>query len=371
MQNHPAVNATSDIQEEQNVSMEEALDVDDRDAKKSEEDLVVADAASLEGSFPEVCANKEELQRDNEPPQEEQSNSFNSLLDSSTSENEHKNDSIALDHEEKPMIHELGNSDEPSDQETNRFLIRCSSDPTEVIKEEFEGNGDELLEDAEKQEKPTDQNVLEKTLHLESETSAAENGHETERETTEKCVIELQSSTEIDTQRLSNNITEAETPPTSNETVTNASCIGAQVELRKSPSFDFGISFDTRSEESDQTPLLYQDKTARRSLSTCSNLRFPNTIVQTEFVGKPLQFQAVQVEEKTIRMERSNSESAQNSLNNKQEKANAVTKETHENGPNASPSRDAVADSSPKGNGRRKARSSLFTTCICCTAAIS
>ncbi|XP_047945562.1 uncharacterized protein LOC125192131 isoform X2 [Salvia hispanica] len=409
----------TDVQEEQNVLKDEDLEVDDRDAKEKDKDSVLADAPSVEGAFSEACAHEEELGRDDEPPIEEQSDSFNtvdeaprtSLPDSSTSQNEHENECSALDHEEKPMIHELGNGDdepsdqendhfftgcssdpkevikaefeenvdhlledvekqqdsEPTDQEKDQFLTRCSSDPTEVIKAEFEINGDRLLEDAEKQEnEPTDQNVIEEAIHLESDTSATEDVYETESEATDKCVIELKSSTEIDTQRLSNEAAEAETPAASDETEPNPSCVGAQVELRKSPSFDFGISFDTRSEESDQTPLLYQDKTARRSLSSCSNLRFPNT----EYVGKPLQFQAVQLEEKTLRMERSNSENAQNSLNNKQEKANAVKEDAQTNGSKASPSRNEAAVS-PKGNRRRKARSSLFTTCICCNAAIS
>ncbi|XP_042066762.1 uncharacterized protein LOC121809966 isoform X2 [Salvia splendens] len=414
----------TDVQEEENVLMDGDIEVDDHDAKKNEEDSVLADAPSVEGAFSEACAHGEELGRDDEPPVEEQSDSFNtvdeaprtSLLDSSTSLNEHENECSALDHEEKPMIHELGSGDdepsdqendqlltrcsshpkeviraefeingdhlledaekqqdsEPTDQEKDQFLTRCSSDSTEVIKAEFEINGDHLLEDAEKQQdsEPTDQNVLEEAIHLESDASVTEDVYETESEATDKCVIELKSSTEIYTQRLSIEAAEAETPPASDETEPNPSCVGAQVELRKSPSFDFGISFDTRSEESDQTPLLYQDKTARRSLSSCSNLRFPNTGVKTEYVGKTLQFQAVQLEEKTIRMERSNSENAQNSLNNMQEKANAVREDAHTNGSKASPSRDEAAVS-PKGNRRRKARSSLFTTCICCTTAIS
>ncbi|KAG6423121.1 hypothetical protein SASPL_113506 [Salvia splendens] len=410
----------TDIEEEEIVLMDEDLEVDDHDAKEKDKDSVLADAPSVEGVFSEACMHEEELGRDDEPLLEEQSDSLNtvdeaartSLPDSSTSQNEHENECSALDHEEKQMIHELGNGDdepsdqendqfltrcssdptevikvgfeenvdhlledvekqqdsEPTDQEKDQFLTRCSSDPTEVIKAEFEINGDHLLEDAEKQQEnePTNQNVIEEAIHLESDTSATEDVYETESEATDKCVIELKSSTEIDTQRLSNEAAEAETPPASDETEPNPSCVGAQVELRKSPSFDFGISFDTRSEESDQTPLLYQDKTARRSLFSCSNLRFPNT----EYVGKPLQFQAVQLEEKTIRMERSNSENAQKSVNNTQEKANAVKEDAHTNGSKASPSRDEAAVS-PKGNRRRKARSSLFTTCICCTAAIS
>ncbi|KAH6768503.1 hypothetical protein C2S51_013839 [Perilla frutescens var. frutescens] len=366
---HEAVDSTSDIQEDQNMLVKETLEVDDHDM------------VSVEGMLSEACAHKEELERDGDPPLEEQSNSSNSvngaatisLPDSSTAANESENECLALDNEEKPMVHELGNADanntscvdqhQPSDQEINKFLIKSTSDPTDMIKSD-------ILDDAEKHEdnEPTDQNMLEKALHRESEPSATEN----ESETTEKCVVELQSSTEIDTLHLSSKTEEAETQYCDDseskvgagvkmlDTESNPSFTEAAVELRKSPSFDFGLAFDTRSEESDQTPLLYQDKTARRSLSSCSNIRFQNRSVQTEFLKKPLQFESVQVEEKTIRMERSNSENA-----------NAITKETHKNGSTALPSRDDEATISPKVNSKRKPRSSLFTTCICCTAAIS
>lgn len=380
------------------MPVEETLEVDaSDDAEKNEDDdLALADTPCVEDA---LHGHEGELGRGDDPPQEEQSNPSATvndaprigLLDSSTSENEHKDECLDLDHEEEPMMYELGNADTnntncavqdlPSDQEINQFLIRCSSDPMDMIKSEFEENRDHLVDDAE----PTDQNMLEKVVHWESEpASSTESDHETEGETTEKCVVELQSSMEIDTHRLSNQTAAAETPPSlpgvqysdGSESKghildSNPSNIGAQVELRKSPSFDFGISFDTMSEESDQTPLLYQDRTARRSLSSCSNLRFQNSSVQTEYVGKPLQFESVQVEEKTIRMERSNSESSQALNTNKHENANVATKEAHKNSPNASPSRDDEATISPKGNSKRKSRSSLFTTCICCTAAIS
>ncbi|KAG8373125.1 hypothetical protein BUALT_Bualt12G0138000 [Buddleja alternifolia] len=136
-------------------------------------------------------------------------------------------------------------------------------------------------------------------------------------------------------------------------------------ELRKSPSFEFGIPFDVRSEESDQTPLLYQDRTVSRSFSSCSTLRFKDRSVQTEYLGMSLGNEGVEVEEKTIRMERSSSESLKApslSVLNNEIKADFVAKAEQENGLKDSPSR---------GNGKRKPKSSLFTTCICCTAAIS
>lgn len=252
------------------------------------------------------------------------------------------------------MINELVNGDTNKDQEIK------SSDP--IIEAEFKENGDYLHEEvAEKQDEneATDENVIE---DVESEPSHTENGHET----TEKCVLEPQSSMEIDTAEAKvspisrNSESKADSDAKTLETEANQSCNGGKVELRKSPSFDFGISFDTRSEDSDQTPLLYQDKTARRSLSTCSNLSFQSTNIQKESAAKPLQFEAVQVEEKTVLMERSNSKTPSSQVKNNQE-----------NGSDASPTRDGGAEISSKGNRRQKTRPSLFTTCICCTAAIS
>lgn len=383
---HEAGSTTSDsiIQQEQNMLMKETLEADDHDAEM----------ASVEGALSEARPRDEDLGRDDdESPQEEQSDSMNTineapqitLLDSSTPENELINELCSsLDHEEIPTIHESAEDEAknecPSpDHEEKKPMINesgsgddtnstiCvdqeeieSGDP--IIEAELKENGDESLEEnAEEQDEngEANRNELEKALHGESEPLPTENGHETEMEATEKCVTELRSSEGIDT-------AEVETPPISTEyesktnsgpeileTEANQSNNGAKAELRKSPSFDFGISFDTRSEDSDQTPLLYQDKTARRSLSTCSNLSFQSTSIQKEYAVKPLQFEAVQVEEKTIQMERSNS---------KTPPPPPQAKNIQENGSNASPS---------KGNGRRKTRSSLFTTCICCTAAIS
>ncbi|CAI9765067.1 unnamed protein product [Fraxinus pennsylvanica] len=145
--------------------------------------------------------------------------------------------------------------------------------------------------------------------------------------------------------------------------------VGDSLELRKSPSFDFGVSFDVRSEESDQTPLLYQDKTAIRSFSSCA------TLIRTSLQSD----EDVEVEEKNIRlMERSNSENSGSAfLNaiNKEKRAIAMyTEEKEENNcvdKKGDKDLQALESTSPKGNVKRRPKSSIFTTCICCTAAIS
>lgn len=381
---HEVEGTTTDIQE-QNMLMEETLEVDDLDAEKNGDDL-----ASVEGAFLEARSQKEDVGRDDESPQEEQSIPISttnegprtSLLGSSTPQNElinevcsspdqeertmiHEsagneagNECSDLDHEEKPMINELGNGDTNNTICVDQGQEIKSSDP--IIGAGLKENGDEVAEKQDENE-ATDGNVLE---NVESEASPTENDHETP----EKCVLEPPSSIEIDTEEAKASPISKESESKENsdakmlETEANQSYNGAKVELRKSPSFDFGISFDTRSEDSDQTPLLYQDKTARRSLSMCSNLSFQCTSIQKEYAVKPLQFEAVPVEEKTILMERSNSKAP----------PSQVMKNNQENGSNASPTRDGGgAEISSKGNERRKTRSSLFTTCICCTAAIS
>ncbi|XP_073047604.1 uncharacterized protein [Primulina eburnea] len=132
-----------------------------------------------------------------------------------------------------------------------------------------------------------------------------------------------------------------------------------QLELRKSPSFDFGLPFDSRSEESDKTPLLYQDRTAPRRFSSCSGYL------------SPLHHEAVEVQEKTIRMERSTSDVSKFPFLNllKEEKPeNLAVDKDQENGLKSSLSTEDCNGISAKRNGKRKPRSSLFTTCICCTS---
>lgn len=152
-----------------------------------------------------------------------------------------------------------------------------------------------------------------------------------------------------------------------------------QQQRSKSPSFDFGLQIDTRSEDSDQTPLLHHDKTAARSFSGFSNVRFQNRIIQTDYGRNSLDFEPVSVEEKTIRMERSDSDisraSFMNLLKKDQKKGNDQFFPQNQESPVANRNSDElsteeIALNSPKESGKRKNRPSLFTSCICCTAVI-
>ncbi|GFZ14175.1 hypothetical protein Acr_24g0003650 [Actinidia rufa] len=123
--------------------------------------------------------------------------------------------------------------------------------------------------------------------------------------------------------------------------------LGENPSVRKSPSFDFDLSLEARSEESDQTPLLHQNKTKTRSLSTLDG---------------SVQYQAILLEEKTIEVERSNLDKQRapflNFLIEEEKKKDGGVDEKRE-----------VAIT--KRREKRKPRPSLFSTCICCAAAIN
>ncbi|CAK9160655.1 unnamed protein product [Ilex paraguariensis] len=145
-----------------------------------------------------------------------------------------------------------------------------------------------------------------------------------------------------------------------------------QVELRKSPSFHFDLSLGTRSEESDRTPLLHNDKTATRSSSSRIEMRSQIPTAQTGYARDLIQYKTV--EEKTIRMERSDSENSRGSflsLLKKEERTNVVvTVQEKESCVSDKQEVNELALTSQKGSGKRKPRASLFSTCICCAAAI-
>ncbi|XP_071939368.1 uncharacterized protein [Coffea arabica] len=151
-----------------------------------------------------------------------------------------------------------------------------------------------------------------------------------------------------------------------------------RVKQRKSPSFEFGIPIDARSEESDQTPLLVRDKSLARSFSGHANVRFQNSMVPTDYGRKSLDYEPVAVEEKTIRMERNDSDISRDSFTSLLRKDGKPTvelapekKESHIADDKAleSPSSEELALTSIKTSGKRRPRSSLLSACICCTAA--
>nr|GMD61540.1 uncharacterized protein LOC109185828 isoform X1 [Ipomoea batatas] len=154
---------------------------------------------------------------------------------------------------------------------------------------------------------------------------------------------------------------------------------GNQMETRRFPSFDFGIPFDARSSESDQTPLLRPDKPPTRRLS----IDFQNTALQATFARDSMDYDTMGVEEKTIRVERSDPDAGPFLITLKKDENGNLTDKTSNSlladmkegnmmFKNIPPANDQLALASPKGgNGKRKPLPSFFSTCICCTATIN
>ncbi|XP_063937151.1 uncharacterized protein LOC108225529 isoform X3 [Daucus carota subsp. sativus] len=155
------------------------------------------------------------------------------------------------------------------------------------------------------------------------------------------------------------------------------------VEFRKSPSFHFNLSDESKCEESDQTPLLSNDSSTGRSLKTRDEAMMHKHNAQSGH--NAAEDEVALVEEKTIRMERSDSERPSApflSFLQKQESAEIVVppEEEEKRGANRKTKKDpwtvihkTFALTSPReSNGKRKAKSSsIFSTCICCASKIT
>ncbi|KAF8008141.1 hypothetical protein BT93_K1971 [Corymbia citriodora subsp. variegata] len=146
-------------------------------------------------------------------------------------------------------------------------------------------------------------------------------------------------------------------------------------QLQKFPSFDFNLLNGSRSEESDQTPLLFPDRSILRSMSVKGRC---DRAEQVECL-----------EEKTVWMDRTDSEISKTpflGLSKKEhdddEKQEAyavatsqkqVVKEADTKASKAMwvvPTEE-IGSTSPKGKEKRKFRSSLFGNCMCCATVIN
>ncbi|KAK4434059.1 hypothetical protein Salat_0568600 [Sesamum alatum] len=390
-----AESGLSDTKAVQDLGVNAVLSIDDNDAEKNENNLVVSDTDSANGALSETCTHKTEL-----PivmPADD-----SSLLDMSAARNE-----CLADVEEKLTVNELGNGDntspvdesQPPGAEINQPLS-CSHAQPETIESgvKKDENAVETSSFSASAEEETDQIGFSNSLKLVQSEEPKDTNEDLndvglvqteglisidDKLTDESALIQTSPSTDqhSNSRAPTSDNTECKEHQETSESIGVDSNPSVQVELRKSPSFEFGLAFHTKSEESDQTPLLYQDRAATRSFSNGSALRFKSRSVQTEHLGKSLQYEAIDAEEKTITMERSHSESSRtHSLNlpNKNAKSDTMIKAKQEN--SASSDENSLKDSassedraivSPKENGKRRPRPSLFTTCLCCTAAIS
>ncbi|KAE9617645.1 hypothetical protein Lal_00018503 [Lupinus albus] len=112
--------------------------------------------------------------------------------------------------------------------------------------------------------------------------------------------------------------------------------------IQKSPSFNLNLQIEARPEESDQAPF-----------------KASNSMPNAEYDQCMLQNEEVAVEDKIITMERSYSEKYKAPFTGllKEEDNHSGTKKYVKE----------VSSTSPKGKEKRRARSSFFSTCMCCT----
>ena len=164
-------------------------------------------------------------------------------------------------------------------------------------------------------------------------------------------------------------------------TESNPDNLNIHVQMRKSPSFDLDLRIEARSEESDQTPLLYQDKITVESLSDQSDVSLQSPHLLSQCSQETLR--ALPVEEKVIALERSDSEKSRTPflgfLKEDEEAHAVVTPKKQDNHAAAkkttkdlwnSPTKE-VASASPKGKEKHKRRTSLFGQCMCCATVIN
>ncbi|XP_010024217.1 uncharacterized protein LOC104414748 [Eucalyptus grandis] len=146
-------------------------------------------------------------------------------------------------------------------------------------------------------------------------------------------------------------------------------------QLQKFPSFDFDLLNGSRNEESDQTPLLFPDRSTFRSMSMKGRC---DRAEQRECL-----------EEKTVWIDRSDSERSKTPFlglskkeqedDEKQEAYLVATPQKQvviEADTKASKAMwvvptEEVGSTSPKGKEKRKFRSSLFGNCMCCATVIN
>ncbi|XP_015573445.2 uncharacterized protein LOC107261105 isoform X1 [Ricinus communis] len=155
--------------------------------------------------------------------------------------------------------------------------------------------------------------------------------------------------------------------------------LNVHAEMRKSPSFNLDLRIEAGStEESDNIPLLYQDKSTIEGLSSQDDINLQSAFAHARRgQEESLKYQETPVEEKVIMLERSDSEKSKRPflgflkedeeahivvIPKKQDKHAAATKKAINKETTALPS---------KSKDKHKRRSSLFTNCMCCTTVIN
>ncbi|KAF3456923.1 hypothetical protein FNV43_RR01577 [Rhamnella rubrinervis] len=161
--------------------------------------------------------------------------------------------------------------------------------------------------------------------------------------------------------------------------------LSVHAHMRKSPSFNLDLrSEEDRTEESDRTPLLYQDKSAIQISPSQGDVSLGSPVTHTGHDQLDFsKYQAMPVEEKVVTLERSDSEKSRTPflgfLKEEEEAHVVVTPYKQDNHSSAKkdikdscklPAKE-ITSTSPKVKEKRKARSSFFGTCMCCATVIN
>ncbi|CAJ1967018.1 unnamed protein product [Sphenostylis stenocarpa] len=148
----------------------------------------------------------------------------------------------------------------------------------------------------------------------------------------------------------------------SNPDNSNTSC-----QMQKSPSFNLNLRKEARPEESDQTPLLHQNKSANESLSKQTSLNLVNSMPHAQYEQCMLHSEEMPVEEKIVTMERSYSKKSKApfiGLLKEEEEAHLLGMAQIQD--NHVGTKNTVSSTLPKPKEKRKPRSSFFCSCMCC-----
>ncbi|XP_057431297.1 uncharacterized protein LOC130724140 isoform X2 [Lotus japonicus] len=142
----------------------------------------------------------------------------------------------------------------------------------------------------------------------------------------------------------------------------NISC-----QMQKSPSFNLNLS-----EDSDQTPLLYQEESATNgSLLSQTSLNLSKSMPHTEYDQSMLHSEEMPVEEKIVTVERSYSKKYKAPFKGllreeeKEEEAHLLLMPQPQD--NHGWTKKEVSSTSPQGKEKRKPRSSFFSSFMCCS----
>ncbi|XWS39255.1 hypothetical protein CRYUN_Cryun18bG0035100 [Craigia yunnanensis] len=164
-------------------------------------------------------------------------------------------------------------------------------------------------------------------------------------------------------------------------TESNPDNMSIHAQMRKSPSFDLDLRIDARAEESDQTPLLFLDKTTIESFSSQADVTdLEKPVANTDYGNNSLEYEAMPVEDKVVTLERSDSEKSKTpflGFLREEEEADQmlITPKKQDNQSAAKKATEVsameVASASTKGKEKRKPRTSLFGSCMCCATVIN